>query len=412
MSRALFINIAGHGHVNPTIGIIRELMDRGDEVTYIAGEEFREKIEVTGAKFKAHKNFNMSSAVNRSPHLTDNKGLLDIVENINLAGNKILANINETFKEIIETVFNSNEKFDYIIYDSIFILGSEIGRVLKIPTISSTTTFGINEVMLTNIVKLLKLDKFKEISSNPDFINFTKNLKENYDIKFPDSISEFTGKGMLNLVYTSKYFQPYSETFDESYKFIGPSIIDRKEGIDFNLTKKDNKKIIYISLGTIYNSSLEFYENCFKAFKDMDVEVVMSIGKKIDINTFKEIPSNFIVRNYAPQLEILKHADIFITHGGMNSTNEGLYYELPLILIPQSVDQPFVANRVAELGAGIVLKKDEITPQILKESVEKIFSDKNYKINSEKIGESLRDGGGYKKGVDEIFNLKHSTIIH
>lgn len=128
------------------------------------------------------------------------------------------------------------------------------------------------------------------------------------------------------------------------------------------LTKKDNKKIIYISLGTIYNSSLEFYENCFKAFKDMDVEVVMSIGKKIDINTFKDIPSNFIVRNYVPQLEILKYADIFITHGGMNSTNEGLYYELPLVLIPQSVDQPFVANRVAKLGAGIVLKKDEITP--------------------------------------------------
>lgn len=144
----------------------------------------------------------------------------------------------------------------------------------------------------------------------------------------------------------------------------------------------------------------------------MDVKVVMSIGKKIDINTFKDIPSNFIVKNYVPQLEILKHADIFITHGGMNSINEGLYYELPLVLIPQSVDQPFVANRVAELGAGIVLKKDEITAQILKESVEKIFSDKNYKINSEKIGESLRDGGGYKRGVDEIFNLKHSILCH
>jgi MGT family glycosyltransferase len=140
----------------------------------------------------------------------------------------------------------------------------------------------------------------------------------------------------------------------------------------------------------------------------MDVEVVMSVGKKTDINMFKDIPSNFIVRNYVPQLEILKYADVFITHGGMNSTNEGLYYDIPLILIPQSVDQPFVANRVAQLGAGIVIEKNIITPEILKQSVVTILSDNNFKINSEKIGKSLREAGGYKRGVDEIFKLKNS----
>jgi hypothetical protein len=38
-----------------------------------------------------------------------------------------------------------------------------------------------------------------------------------------------------------------------------------------------------------------------------------------------------------------------------------------------------------------------------------IFDD-NFKINSEKIGKSLREADGYKKGVDEIFNLKNSTM--
>ena len=48
----------------------------------------------------------------------------------------------------------------------------------------------------------------------------------------------------------------------------------------------------------------------------------------------------------------------------MNSTNEGLYYDVPLVLIPQSGDQPFVANRVTQLGAGIIIEKDKVTPDV------------------------------------------------
>ena len=92
----------------------------------------------------------------------------------------------------------------------------------------------------------------------------------------------------------------------------------------------------------------------------------------------------------------------------MNSTNEGLYFNIPLILIPQSVDQPFVANRVAELGAGIVIEKNRITPEALNKCVAEILSDDNFRLNSEKIGESLREAGGYKVGVDEIIKLKDS----
>lgn len=405
MSKALFVNMLGHGHVNPTIGIVRELINRGEDVTYIAGEEFRDKIEKTGAKFIGHKNlFDLSSL---------------ITSNLNLETNEKLLNALNTFKEIIEEIFKLDENFDYIIYDSSFILGEEVGRVLNIPTISSSSIFAINEKIIKSLLDLpisqefkLKMEgakpKIKEILSSHNYVDFVNELQEKYNIKFPSMVDRSGKKGMLNIVYTSKYFQPYSESFDESYKFIGSSVIDRKESIDFDLSNNEDKKVIYISLGTIFNNSIEFYECCFKAFCNMNVKVIMSVGRKIDISIFKNIPSNFIVRNYVPQLEVLKYADVFITHGGMNSTNEGLYFNIPLILIPQSVDQPFVANRVAELGAGIVIEKDRITPEALNKCVAEILSDDNFKLNSEKIGESLREAGGYKVGVDEIIKLKNS----
>ncbi|ABR33901.1 macrolide family glycosyltransferase [Clostridium beijerinckii] len=405
MSKALFVNMLGHGHVNPTIGIVRELINRGEDVTYIAGEEFRDKIEKTGAKFIGHKNlFDLSSLITSS---------------LNLETNEKLLNALNTFKEIIEEIFKLDEKFDYIIYDSSFVLGGEVGRVLNIPTISSSSIFAINEKIIKSLLDLpisqefkLKMEgakpKIKEILSSHNYVDFVNELQEKYNIKFPSMVDRSGKKAMLNIVYTSKYFQPYSESFDESYKFIGSSVIDRKESIDFDLSNDEDKKVIYISLGTIFNNSIEFYECCFKAFCNMNVKVIMSVGRKIDISMFKNIPSNFIVRNYVPQLEVLKYADVFITHGGMNSTNEGLYFNIPLILIPQSVDQPFVANRVAELGAGIVIEKNRITPEALNKCVAEILSDDNFRLNSEKIGESLREAGGYKVGVDEIIKLKDS----
>lgn len=403
MSKLLFINMLGHGHVNPTIGLVKEFINRGNQVTYIASEEFRSKIEKTGAKFKGYKNIfdmsNVSNLINGNLNFKNNK--------LPLKGTSTFKKIFEsTFNQIIEIVFNSKEKFNYIIYDSAFIIGHELGNILKIPAICSITTFASNEKanFLSSPLNQFS-SQIQQILNTSEDVDFAKDLQEKYGIRSPGMSAALTGSGMINIVYTSKYFQPCGESFNENYKFIGPSISDRKENINLSLGTNDKEKVIYISLGTIFNNSVEFYENCFKAFANMNAKIIMSVGKNLDINTFKSIPSNFIVRNYVPQLEILKHADVFVTHGGMNSTNEGLYYNVPLVFIPQFADQPLIANRAAELGAGIVIEKDRVTPEVLKQSVTTILSDNTFRINSEKIGRSLRNAGGYKKGVDEILSL-------
>ncbi len=51
--------------------------------------------------------------------------------------------------------------------------------------------------------------------------------------------------------------------------------------------------------------------------------------------------------------------DVFVTHSGMNSVNESLYYGVPMVLFPQHSEQRMVANRVVHLGAGIMLKEDK-----------------------------------------------------
>lgn len=57
MSKVLFINGPAEGHINPTLGLVHELIHRGEEVVYLAPTPFRRKIELTGAEFREFNSF-------------------------------------------------------------------------------------------------------------------------------------------------------------------------------------------------------------------------------------------------------------------------------------------------------------------------------------------------------------------
>lgn len=92
----------------------------------------------------------------------------------------------------------------------------------------------------------------------------------------------------------------------------------------------------------------------------------MSVGKTININKFGTVPDNFMVYPFVPQLEVLQHANLFITHGGMNSINEAMYYGVPMVVIPLDADQYINANRTVELGLASRIDLKRIKPQLLK----------------------------------------------
>jgi UDP:flavonoid glycosyltransferase YjiC (YdhE family) len=92
-----------------------------------------------------------------------------------------------------------------------------------------------------------------------------------------------------------------------------------------------------------------------------------------------------------------------MTHGGMNSTQEGLFYGVPLIIIPQQQGQAHVAMQVVRTGSGICLKKSKVTSELLRESVQKIMSDYSYRENALKMRDSFINAGGPKQAVEEYF---------
>ncbi|MGL5615998.1 MAG: macrolide family glycosyltransferase [Sarcina sp.] len=376
MKKILIVNFPGHGHVNPTIKLVKELKAAGNEIVYYCTEEFREKLEKVGAIYKSY--------------------LYEPVVEKDSRGNKeiLLRNAINLTDAVLGSVLKEEKDFDILIYDSVLSIGEDIKEKLSIKeSCALYTTFALSKNMMNKARSAGQSSPVFLESSSDLFKEKTKGINEKYGIKLKSMLEAMTdSKADKNIVFTSRHFQPLENDFDKSFIFVGPSVTERGELTEFNLEKNEDKKLLYISLGTIDNKRLDFYKITFEAFGKADkIDVVLSVGKNTNIENLGKIPSNFKVFNYVPQLEVLKKADIFITHGGMNSSSEGLYNNIPLVVVPQFGDQFLVGRTVSALGAGVMVSKDNLNAINLREAVGQIISNDDFERNAEKIGVSLRE---------------------
>ena len=388
MSKIVFFCIPAHGHTNPTLGVVRELVSRGHEVWYYSYNIMREKIEAAGAKFISCDDYDMEQKLKPKDSARVGKDMA--------FSTKLLV---DTTLALDDKVCREMEKLgpDCIVADSMALWGKAVALKLGIPFVSSTTTFAFNKYS-ARVMKQEKGDLFKMIFSIPKISKQIKRLKDKgYPVK---NILDIIGNddNVHTIVYTSPQFQPCSETFSEKYAFVGPSIRSATDEFE-----KKRDKLIYISMGTVNNDMMPFYKICIDAFKDTDYQVIMSVGNLVSVEEFGKLPENITVFSHVDQIAVLKKADIFLSHAGMNSVSESLYFEVPLIMLSQTTEQKGVAQRVLEFGAGIKLDKADATSVL--SAVNKIFKDGSYKKNAEKISEGFKNCTGAKGAADKIIRV-------
>ncbi len=385
MSNVLFLGMPSHGHVNPTLGLVHELSLRGENVSYFASENFRAKIEAAGAVFFAYSEDLDIFKAGGEPG--QGGGLLSVTNKAPSVIADILAQ-------------TSGMKFDYLIHSAAFPFTGAMVQILGIPSVSSLAVFA-------------GLDRFKAMANfklpeelQQNYEQVAGQLSNTYGISMPDNpMALMLYDSPLKMVYTSRYFAPPSAYLDETCRFVGPPVYARHEDLDFPFEKLENKRVLYISLGTVFGVfDTNLYDLFLEAFMDWDGIVVMSAhGAGFED---KKFPEHFIVRDYVPQNALLKYTDVAITHAGMNSMSDLISNEVPFVSLPLGADQPLLAARAAELGATIHLDLQQLTPDSLKNAVQQVLTDPAYLVAIRKINDSLKVAGGYPKAADEIFKFK------
>ena len=139
--------------------------------------------------------------------------------------------------------------------------------------------------------------------------------------------------------------------------------------------------------------------------------MILSAGANLSGESLGPAPANFIVRNHVPQLEVLRRAAAFVTHGGMNSVSESLYHGVPLVVVPQMSEQAMVGRRVEELGAGLYVAREDVTADRLRESVQRLLTEDQFRRQAARVRESFQNAGGVASAAGAILSFTRDRRV-
>jgi len=385
VSSVAFLNIAMHGRVNPTLPVVAELVRRGHSVTYYTLPAFRDEIEATGAAVRLYPG--------------GDQPLPDPPVPVAL-----LAGLARTAVRVLPAVLAdlSRVRPDLIVHDAACLWGAIAARELGVPAASSFTTFAFNRQVPSPTRGSGGL--LASAVMRPDilrsYLRSRWELRRRYDMRGLPLVDLGNIHQPLNLVYTSRAFQVSAAEVDRSYRFVGPSVGARPADPTFPADRLRDP-VLYASLGTVFDADPQLLGRFAAALAPLGGTVVVATGRT-DPAALGPLPANVLARRSVPQPQVLARAALFLTHGGMNSVNEALYSGVPMLVVPQGADQPLVARRVVELGAGLSMRVEDAGVTVVRALARLLLDDPRFRAGAATLRTAQREAGGYRRAADEL----------
>jgi MGT family glycosyltransferase len=398
-----FVCLPAAGHVNPTLPVVAELVRRGHRVTYAAAAGYAQAVESAGATFfesgedlaaKLPRR-NRSADAEGSPRL----GLLAGLGSGMMSGllERLLERARVEFPALLARL--TSDPPDAVCYDAMTVAGKMAALKLGLPDIALLPTYATNEHF-----PLRELMPARPPAEMLEAWNHARRLIS--DFAAEQGLSNFTfmegPPAALNICFIPREFQPAGETFGASFHFVGPTPARRPSGEPWQ-PRVEAGPLVFISLGTTpLNDRPDFFRMCVQAFAGTPWQVAMAIGDRIGVPELGPVPDNVEVRPYFPQIDVLRHTEVFLSHTGMNSTMEALYFEVPVVAFPLQPEQEANARRLEELGLGRRLPAAALSPHVIRTVVAEVGGDQEIRRNLAAMGQRIRSAGGAKAAVDAI----------
>lgn len=429
------------GHVNPISGLVSELCKSTNnlDVIFYSDKSYQAAIERTGAQFRllAHPSFSIL------PKLPMEQAHYFIGANLD-------CQISFSYKLIPQLLHEiETERFDLVLYDGAFLPIRYTLEILKRryrrrrsarpppKSILFAPNFPVTKTLVDESRAQTRMSLGSVLLLLWVFIRQIV-MSIRWRMRIFNPINFFMRKDKLNIVAVIHELMPFPHELDETFKCVGPCVCEQTRSGEVSsddhelnsllgefevwapgkrpLDEPKKPKLIYMSLGTVFNYNSILFELTIRAFRDYNLKshrredasrfrVIISTGddgykqlrEKIETGELV-VPGNVFLRARVPQLEVLKRASLFITHCGMNSTSEAIKYAVPIVAIPLEADQPMVAKRVCDrLMFGVRLDPIGVSSDDIADAVDQVLSDEQYANN---IGEMSKISAKYNGSVE------------
>jgi zeaxanthin glucosyltransferase len=376
----------GTGHLNPFISLAKELEHRGHTVTFFEKPKIGDRVRYAGLKFFPI--YGNDNCKQKQPPLSVPKIWSDIVTlRFNL---KRIAGDIEIFLQQTPTALKQ-AGVDALLINEVALTGPTVAQLLGLPYFLISTSvphsFGWNAFPL--------LSGYRHSSSPISWIENALLEVSALRVRGPieRALNVYRKQAALGPVRKIRRVFPELAQITQlpscldlpnpklpgNFYYTGPFVNKTaRPPIEFPWDRIDGRPIIYASLGTTRTVQPSIFRLIAAACQEFNLQLVISLGGRFELELFDSLPGGPLVTKYAPQLELLKVAKIVISHGGSNSVFETLMEGRPMIVIPLAHDQPAIAARLARLKIAEVLPVMKLSAAKIGAAITKLLNDALY----------------------------------
>lgn len=395
------LSYKGTGHLNPLIALSRQLVMRGHTVTFFLNSDVENQIRSHGLGFVP------IGGPDRPPRVRKPSGAIAALHY------RVRRTIGEMEMFLSETPLALERMgVDALIVDELALAGPTLAEMLRLPYFVISTSVPHNFGWSAPRSIAPKTSLFDRVQSALLEVSVLR-MKGPVRRRLDRSRREL-GLGPIRDIKATfpelAHITPLPQCLDfpqpdlpSAFHYTGPFVDEAaRPFIDFPWGRLDGRPLVYASLGTTLKCEPATFHLIAEACDGLGVQLVISLGGRRDPETFHSLPGNPVVVRNAPQLELLKRAEVVITHAGPNTVFETLMQGKPMIAIPKTFDQPAIAARLAWLGAAVVLPSGKLSARRLRSALEAILSDLSYRNAAREIQAKLRSVHGLERAADVI----------
>lgn len=370
--RICFVTWNGAGNRVPFIGLGRELQARGHQVVFAGYSTQQETIRSAGFDFRPL----CRSDARWASYRAATPGLAEIVDAI-WASSDHGADLDEVI---------TNLKPDIIVVDFMLFGALAYLETLTIPWICLAHTapgalappHGMLDQLVIEHLALVR----RTIGLDP-----------------VPTLWEAWKRSSL-ICATIAELDPMAASAPSNFSYAGPVFPDATGDVPNTTSWEPPMALVSFSTGNGWDQRSRI-ERTLRALAGTEFNILVTSGMA-DLKGL-DIPDNAIVQPYIPHFEVLPTAAVVITHAGHGTLCSALAHGIPVVALPNpGSDQPALANRAAELGAGLALDGEHSGPDEIGDAVRRVTRDRRYSDVAQTLAKRIAESPGRKSIADAI----------
>jgi MGT family glycosyltransferase len=382
-----FFSFPGFGHIRPALPVVRELISRGHDVSYVVAERFAGAVGETGARVL--------------PYASDFPASLPEVTTADELAEVVVCYLREAFAALpVAWLEFAGQRVDLVVEDALSTAVSGlVADRAGCPVVRLFPGFAGNDEVPLNGSEPEPGGPSLD-AEHPAIAGFQRELPgllgaQGISVEQLERVK--AGAVAANLVFVPKAFQPRAECFGDDFVFVGPQPPAGRPPGGWT-PPRDGSRVALVSLGTSSNSNPGFFWACGQAFAGSGWRVVMTTAGHVDAETAAAMPENVELHAWLDHHAVLPYCAVVVCQSGTGSLMDAFGHGVPVVAVPQQPDARATARHVAALGLGHVLPGDA-TAAAVRDAVDEVAADGAITARVAAMRDAIASAGGARRAA-------------